>query len=95
MKNIIAGADIHAGDGGYQIGTQEKYDEFVKARNQSLQGSKVKTVQYKNHNLATSSQAYELWETWKKTGKAEDLKKLDQHLKEVDERAKNLVERYK
>lgn len=37
MKNIIAGADIHAGDGGYQIGTQEKYDAFVKARNQALE----------------------------------------------------------
>lgn len=31
--NIKAGAEIHAGDGGYSIGTQEKYDEFVKARN--------------------------------------------------------------
>ena len=35
-ENIKAGADIHAGDGGYSIGTQEKYDEFVKSRNQSL-----------------------------------------------------------
>jgi hypothetical protein len=34
--NIKAGADIHAGDGGYSIGTQEKYDEFVKGRNESL-----------------------------------------------------------
>ena len=32
-NNIKAGAEIHAGDGGYSIGTQEKYDEFVKARN--------------------------------------------------------------
>lgn len=31
--NIKAGAEIHAGDGGYSIGTQEKYEEFVKARN--------------------------------------------------------------
>jgi hypothetical protein len=31
--NIKAGAEIHAGDGGYSIGTQEKYAEFVKARN--------------------------------------------------------------
>lgn len=95
MKNIIAGAIIHAGDGGYQIGNQKDHDAFVKARNQSLQGSKVKTVQYKNHNLATSSQAYELWETWKKTGKEADKLKLDVHLREVDERAKNLVECYK
>jgi hypothetical protein len=35
-ENIKAGADIHAGDGGYQLGTQEEYDEFVKKRNQSL-----------------------------------------------------------
>jgi hypothetical protein len=34
--NIKAGGEIHAGDGGYSIGTQEKYDEFVKIRNQSL-----------------------------------------------------------
>lgn len=26
--NIKAGGDIHAGDGGYSISTQEKYDEF-------------------------------------------------------------------
>ena len=32
-ENIKAGAELHAGDGGYSIGTQEKYDEFVKARN--------------------------------------------------------------
>lgn len=31
--NIKAGAEIHAGDGGYSIGTQEKYAEFVKVRN--------------------------------------------------------------
>ena len=33
IENRRAGADIHAGDGGYGIGTQEKYDEFVKMRN--------------------------------------------------------------
>jgi hypothetical protein len=32
-NNIKAGAEIHAGDGEYSIGTQEKYDEFVKVRN--------------------------------------------------------------
>lgn len=35
-KNIKAGADIHAGDGGYSLGTQEAYDEFAKMRNKSL-----------------------------------------------------------
>lgn len=32
-EQIKAGAEIHSGDGGYSIGTQEKYAEFVKARN--------------------------------------------------------------
>jgi hypothetical protein len=40
--NIKAGSDIHAGDGGYSIGTQEKYDEFVKIRNQSLIKTRIK-----------------------------------------------------
>ena len=34
MNNWIkAGADIHAGDGGYSEGTKEGYEAFVKARN--------------------------------------------------------------
>jgi hypothetical protein len=32
-KQIKAGADIHAGDGGYSIGTQERYEEFARERN--------------------------------------------------------------
>jgi hypothetical protein len=31
-KNINAGADIHAGDGGYGIGTRENYEAFVRKR---------------------------------------------------------------
>jgi hypothetical protein len=42
--NIKAGAEIHAGDGGYRIGTQEKYDEFVKGRNQSLANMRIKEL---------------------------------------------------
>jgi hypothetical protein len=42
--NIKAGSDIHAGDGGYSIGTQEKYDEFVKGRNQSLGKSRIREL---------------------------------------------------
>jgi hypothetical protein len=42
--NIKAGADIHAGDGGYSLGTQEKYDEFVKGRNQSLGNMRIKQL---------------------------------------------------
>ncbi len=34
-KNIKAGADIHAG-GGYEEGTQEGYEAFLKVRNNSL-----------------------------------------------------------
>jgi hypothetical protein len=33
-QNIQVGADLHSGDGGYSVGTQEKYEEFVKMRNQ-------------------------------------------------------------
>jgi hypothetical protein len=37
MKNDIkAGADIHAGDGGYEIGTQEEYEAFEKKRNKQI-----------------------------------------------------------
>lgn len=33
IANAKAGGDIHAGDGGYQIGTQEEHDAFVAKRN--------------------------------------------------------------
>ena len=55
----------------------------------------MKTVQYKRHNMAHNSEAYRLWETWKKTGSVEDQKKLDLHLREVEQRDKQLLERYK
>jgi hypothetical protein len=42
--NIKIGSDIHAGDGGYSIGTQEKYDEFAKGRNQSLGKMRIKEL---------------------------------------------------
>ena len=42
--NIKAGSDIHAGDGGYSISTQEKYDEFVKGRNQSLAKMRIREL---------------------------------------------------
>jgi hypothetical protein len=47
INQIIAGADIHAGDGGYSEGTQEKYDEFVKVRNQSLGKMRIKELMKK------------------------------------------------
>ena len=42
--NIKAGADIHSGDGGYSVGTKEKYDEFVKGRDLSLGKMRVKDL---------------------------------------------------
>ena len=42
--NIKAGGDIHAGDGGYSLGTKEKYDEFVKGRNQSVGKIRIKEL---------------------------------------------------
>lgn len=43
-KNLLAGADIHAGDGGYSIGTRENYEAFVKVRNRSLGESRVREL---------------------------------------------------
>lgn len=58
MNNIKAGADIHAGDGGYEIGTQEKYEAFVNVRNQSLAKIKIKELieqcGLKYHNWTTN-----------------------------------------
>ena len=35
-KNLRAGGEIMAGDGGYSEGTKEAYEAFVKVRNESL-----------------------------------------------------------
>jgi hypothetical protein len=43
-EQIKAGADIHAGDGGYSEGTQEQYDAFVKVRNKSLAQGRIKEL---------------------------------------------------
>lgn len=43
-KGIKAGADIHAGDGGYGIGTQENYEAFVATRNKSLRQARIKQL---------------------------------------------------
>lgn len=45
-KRINAGADIHAGDGGYEISTQEKYEAFVKVRNKSLAQARIRELWY-------------------------------------------------
>ena len=44
-ENIKTGADIHAGDGGYSIGTEEKYNEFAKGRNQSMGKMRIKELE--------------------------------------------------
>lgn len=44
-------------------------------------------VEYKGVLLARNSEAYELWEK-------KDFKKLEQHMKELDQRHKDLLERY-
>lgn len=63
----------------------------VSKRTTHLAEITMKTVQYKNHNLATNSEAYKLWEAWKKSGDSKDRAKLDAHLKDVDRRAHELV----
>lgn len=52
----------------------------------------MKGVQYKKHFLAKGSDAYAMFEDAKK--EPELLKKLDKHLKDVDQRAKDLLTRY-
>jgi len=56
-ENIKAGADIHAG-GGYQIGTTEEYEAFVKKRNQSILNSRVK---YLANQMGWEEMGADLW----------------------------------
>lgn len=43
-EQIKAGADIHAGNGEYRIGTKEEYDKFAKARNRSLAQERIREL---------------------------------------------------
>jgi len=56
-----------------------------------------KEVVYKNSILAKGSTALELWEAWQRDTKDRNAaqKKLDAHLKDVDNRHRELLERYK
>ena len=56
-----------------------------------------KQVEYKGLGLAKGSAALELWEAWQKETKDRNAaqKKLDQHMKDVETRHKELLERYK
>jgi len=44
FPKIQAGADIHAGDGGYSEGNKEDYEAFVKVRNKSLAEARIKEI---------------------------------------------------
>lgn len=56
----------------------------------------MKQVVYKNSILAKGSKALELWENWQKETKDRNAaqKKLDQHMKELDNNARDLMTRY-
>lgn len=56
-----------------------------------------KQVVYRGSVLAKGSTALELWEAWQKETKDRNAaqRKLDQHMKDVEQRAKDVMERYK
>lgn len=56
----------------------------------------MKEVQYKGSILAKGSKALELWEEWQKEKKDRNAaqKKLDVHMKDVNQRAQDLLTRY-
>jgi hypothetical protein len=74
IENIRAGADINAGDGGYSLGTQEKYDEFVKGRNQSLGKMRIRELAIKAN--PASKEIYES-DSWEFNCAAWDSKNLE------------------
>jgi hypothetical protein len=57
----------------------------------------MKQVVYRGSVLSKGSTALELWEAWQKETKDRNAaqKKLDTHMKEVEQRHKDLLERYK
>jgi hypothetical protein len=67
--------------------------------NSNLDNKMSKQVVYKGLGLAKGSTALELWEAWQKEKdqkKRNDAqKKLDVHMKDVETRHKELLERYK
>ncbi len=54
-------------------------------------------VEYKGSVLSKGSKALELWEDWQREKKDRNAaqKKLDVHMKDVETRHKELLERYK
>jgi hypothetical protein len=57
----------------------------------------MKQVVYRGSVLAKGSTALELWEAWQreKSDRNAAQKKLDGHMKDVEQRHKDLLERYK
>jgi hypothetical protein len=57
----------------------------------------MKQVVYRESVLSKGSTALELWEAWQKETKDRNAaqKKLDTHMKEVEQRHRDLLERYK
>ena len=57
----------------------------------------MKQVVYRGSVLAKGSRALELWEDWQraKTDRNVKQKALDTHMKEVEQKHKDLLERYK
>ena len=57
----------------------------------------MKQVVYRDSVLAKGSRALELWEEWQKAKTDRNVKQkaLDNHMKEVEQRHKDLLERYK
>lgn len=57
----------------------------------------MKQVVYKGSVLAKGSTALELWEAWQKDTRDRNAaqKKLDSHMKDVAQRHRDLMERYK
>jgi hypothetical protein len=57
----------------------------------------MKQVVYRESVLSKGSTALELWEQWQreKSDRNAAQKKLDQHMKDVEQRHKDLLERYK
>jgi len=56
----------------------------------------MKQVLYRGNILANGSTALELWQAWQKDTKDRNAaqKKLDSHMKELEQKAKDLMERY-
>lgn len=57
----------------------------------------MKQVVYRDVVLAKGSKALELWEDWQRAKSDRNVKQkaLDNHMKEVEQRYKDLMERYK